>query len=226
MGRYQSAEEIKKEHLEVFGPELGPIYHAIHHEILWLHAKWAEYRKLFAHSQDRVNLLNDSAAHFFGVVQVVLWNDILLHICRLTDPLGTGKRENLSLDRLREAVPSNRKELRGDLKGLVKLAEDCSQFARELRNKYLAHLDFPMAIDATVTPLPHASQQDVEDALTSFRDVMNSLRAAYEQGEVAFERILTKSGGDSLIHHLTVSARSDKHQREQLQQGKNLPEDF
>src|SRR5579862_352192 len=79
------------------GPDLGPVFFALFKEVVWLHAKWQEYRALFGHSPERVDLLNRNAAFFFRVVEDSLWEDVLLHISRLTDPIRSGGNENLSV---------------------------------------------------------------------------------------------------------------------------------
>ena len=48
------------------GATLGPLYHALNKEVTWLHAKWLEYRKLYAESEERVDLLNGTAASSSG----------------------------------------------------------------------------------------------------------------------------------------------------------------
>ena len=224
MNRYESAGDIKQEHLQAFGPTLGPLYYALYNEVTWLHAKWLEYRKLYAQSEKRVDLLNDAAAFFFGVVQNVLWEDILLHIARLTDPPNQGGFDNLTLLRLPDAVADER--MGQELRGLVQTCRDRSQFARQWRNKRLAHSDLSRAIDVKAAPLPGMSRQHVEDILASFRLIMNHLHSSYLQGEVAFEHFLTHSGAEALIHHVAVAVRFGERQRERFRQGKPLPEDL
>jgi hypothetical protein len=56
MASDQPAEEVERAHLDAFGPWLGPVYHAVHNEVGWLHAKWLEYRKLCARSEKRIDL--------------------------------------------------------------------------------------------------------------------------------------------------------------------------
>ena len=94
MNLHQTSEDVEKAHLEAFGPNMGPLYHALEDEVTWLHAKWLEYRKLFAKSKESVDFLNETARFFFRVVQDVLWDDVLLHIARLTDPAKQNRFEN------------------------------------------------------------------------------------------------------------------------------------
>ena len=224
MARYLSAEETETQHLEAFGPTLGPLYHALDNELIWLHAKWLEYRKLYADSEKRVDFLNETAAHFFGVVQDVLWRDVLLHITRLTDPPGQGHFENLTLLRLPETVADTK--LARELRSLIEDALAKSEFARQWRNRHLAHQDLSLALDRNAKPLPAASRQNVEEALANLRSVMNRLRASYLTEDVAYEHVLVNDAASDLVHHLAVAARYEERQRERFLQGKPLPEDF
>ena len=224
MGSHKSTENVEQEHLQAFGPTLGPLYHALHNEVIWLHAKWLEYRKLYAQSEERIDLLNGTAAFFFRVVQDVLWDDVLMHIARLTDPPKQKKFENLTFRRLPEAVPDQ--PLANELRKLVKNALERSQFARQWRNKHLAHSDLSLAIDGKATPLPGVSRLHVEEALSCFREILNRLHVSYLNGEVAYDRFLTNEDAEALVHHLAVAARFDKRQRRRLEEGKLLPEDL
>jgi len=223
MSQNLSADEVKEKHLKVFGPDLGPLYHALENEVTWLHAKWQEYRKLYAKSEQRVNLLNDSAAFFFRVVHEVLWDNILLHIARLTDPPTQGKFENSTLLCLPETVSD--RGLADELRRLVQTALGRSQFAREWRNKRLAHQDLALAIDNKVEPLPSVSRQHVEDALDSFRMIMNKLHAFYLEEEVLFESVITRLNADTLIYNLAIAAQAKENRIKRMQQGRSLPED-
>ena len=183
----QSGEDLEHEHLQAFGPTLGPVYTALHNEVTWLHAKWLEYRKLYAQSDKRIDLLNATAPFFFQVVHDVLWEDVLLHIARLTDPPEQGRHKNLTLCRLPEAVPDER--LAEELRDLVRVAKEQTQFARKHRDKRLAHSDLSLAIGVKAAQLPDASRQDVEEALDCFRKILNRLRASYMDGggEMAYQ---------------------------------------
>ncbi len=218
------SEETEQEHVQAMGKSLGPIYHALCKEVVWLHAKWLEYRKLYAKPGKRIDLLNRTAAFFFRVIQDVLWDDVLLHIARLTDTPKLGKFENLTLRRLPDAVEDD--ALATELRELVKTGIDRSQFARKWRNKRLAHIDFSHATDVKTTTLPGGSRQNVEDVLDSFRQIMNRLHLKYFQGEVAFEGFLAHDDAEALLYHLAFAARCEDRRRERLRQDNLLPEDL
>jgi hypothetical protein len=224
MATHRTAAEVEQEHLRAFGSELGPLYHALHNEVTWLYAKWLEYRKLFAKSDKRIDVLNDTAGFFFRVVQDTLWEDVLLGIARLTDPPKQGQFENLTLLRLPTAVSDS--SLATRVRALANAAKGRSAFAREWRNKHIAHRDLSLAIDAKAEPLPGVSRQNVDDALASFAVVLNALQVHYLKSEVGFEHFVAHDDADALVYWLRVGLRSEQLQRKRLDEDRSLPEDF
>jgi hypothetical protein len=66
-----TAEEVEKHHLSVLGPTAGPVYHALHNDVIWLHAKWLQFRQLYGTSSERLDILNQATGFFFRVVEDV-----------------------------------------------------------------------------------------------------------------------------------------------------------
>jgi len=223
MNRYQSADEVERKHLEAFGRPLGQLYHALEDDVIWIHAKWLEFRKLYGKSEERIDLLNRTAGFFFGVVQKVLWDDVLLHIARLTDPPKQGRFENLTLLRLTDAFKDT--EIGVEVRQRVGVTESRAEFAREWRNRRIAHRDLHLALDVNVEPLPGISRQHVQDVLASMRDIMNCLHREYLGGEVGFEHFIARDDADSLVYYLSRAAWDEKQERERLLRGEWRPED-
>ena len=65
-----------------------------------MHGRWICYRQLFASSPKRIEVLNECASVFFFIIQDVLFDEIQVSLSKLTDPVKTGKHENLSLENL------------------------------------------------------------------------------------------------------------------------------
>ena len=224
MGRHKSPEEVKKEHLQAMGPQVGPLYHALYKEVVWLHAKWLQYRQLYAQSPERITLLNEVSGFFFRVVQDVFWEDVLLHLARLTDPPKSVGKANLTLLRLPQAIIES--SLAEEVHKLVEVAVSQSSFARDWRNRHLAHKDLALALDVGAEPLPGVGRQNVENALTAFRDVLNRLALHYLRETVVFEHFIAVGDGEALVYHLRVAAHIEKLRRERLLEGKLSLEDL
>ena len=116
----RTAAEARTEHIRVMGEELGTIYDALWQEVAWLHGKWADYVALFGTTESRVSLLNSTAPTFFNLVQDSIWENILLHIGRMTDPTATAKKQNLTIQRLPELI--DRPETRRKVEEMISTA--------------------------------------------------------------------------------------------------------
>lgn len=220
----KTADQVREEYLKVLGPALGPLYHALYEEVSWLHIKWKQYRILFAESPERIELLNRVAGSFFHVIQVVLWEDAVLHLARLTGPPQSVRKDNLTLSRLVAALPEPTLAL--EVEKLVEQAKRDAGFARDWRNRHLAHTDLELAVDDRATPLPGISRENMERALASVRAVLNKIEGHFSRTEVAFEHAIAHSDAESLAYHLKFAIDSERRRRERVLQGRALPEDF
>jgi hypothetical protein len=204
--------ELRDEHLRVLGPELGPLYSALWSEVAWLHAKWNQYRALYAESPDRIDLLNEVAGFFFRVIQNVLWEDIVLHVARLTDPLQSAGKDNLTLLRLAETVKEP--ALSFELKNLGKQAQSAADFARAWRNKHLAHRDLALAVDdRAATSLPGISRKEIGRALVGAGRVLNKIESHFWQSETAFAQVIPGGGdAETLADYLQAAVDTEGRQ--------------
>lgn len=55
-----------------FPVRLANIFEKLKSEVIWLHGQWIIYRQLFGTSEERINLLNDSAP-FFSSLSTALY---------------------------------------------------------------------------------------------------------------------------------------------------------
>jgi hypothetical protein len=219
---HRSAEEVEADRLAVLGPDLGPLFHALDNEVSWLHAKWKEFRELYA-SSPTVDLLNQTAAFFFRVVQDTLWHDALLQVARLTDPPVTAGKSNLTLRRLPPALPAG--SLQGEVEALVSKTLSEAAFARDWRNRRLAHSDLGLALGGA-QPLAEASRQHMETVLSSMRNVMNAVNQHHWNSTTAYEHFLSTDNAEALVYHLRVARKAEAKRNDRLNRGIVLSEDW
>jgi hypothetical protein len=208
----ESASEVRSRHVEAMGPELGGLYHALWQEVAWLHMKWLDYRALFASSRGRVDLFNRTAPSFFGHLEGVLWEDILLHLSRLTDTPASRGKANLTLTRLPDAidVPA----LQAKVALLVEQTVADAAFARDWRNRRLAHRELKIGTGEAARPLAPASRERLEKALKAIRDAMNAVELHYRDSTVMYEGVIQARGGvDALVSVLEVADGVERDQR-------------
>lgn len=192
-------------YIHAMGCDLGNLCYEVRHEVESLQYRWYQAQVLFQRGSDRIDLLNTVASNFFGLVRALLFEDAMLHLCRLTDPPKTFGHENLTLMRLAELIPdqSLRERVKTEADGISKKC----QFARGWRNQRLAH----MSLHAS--PLPEVTVKNVEDALQAMREFLDSVERHYGVPPVPFVAYDPSSAG-SLIDYLeeAVRAKQDEDQ--------------
>ncbi len=165
-----------------------------------LHEEWATLKELFASGDDTVKLLNDTASALFETIYHVLIRDILLGIARLTDPLKTGNKDNLVLERISQLpeVMADPSLVSASSKILVEINALATPF-RDYRNKHLAHLDLPTALKPSGEVIPGIKLQDIDAVLAAFANLFNIVDGPLRDRPVLFEYIMIMGGPKSLI---------------------------
>ncbi len=160
--------DAKGHPVEGLGPELGPTFDALCEDLCWLQVVWGEYRELFGTSEERVELLNSTAGFFFRMLQIVLQEAIILHICRLTEK----KRSRLTIWRLPKLCRNQ--SLRVKVGSLVENAVRATEFARDPRNRIIAHNALEVAL-GNATPPAMPSREQISLGLRAIHEVLNHI---------------------------------------------------
>jgi len=205
---HTSAQEVRDQSVAAMGKPLGELYFALRNELAWLHIKWKDFVTLFA-DKDAVNLLNDAALGFFRRVQDMMWEDTLLHLCRLTDPPKSARKDTLTIRQLPQMVTDA--ALSKLLQELADDACDKTKFARDWRNRRLAHKELPPLDGSPSAPLATATRQHVDEALLAITSAVNCVEHHYLKCPVLYHYVIEGLGGvEALLHHLRKSARSKR----------------
>jgi hypothetical protein len=208
MASTTSPEETLSIYKTAMGDRLGTIYYAIYCEVVFLYARWGQYRDLFAAGKETIDLLNRHGPFLFKVLQDSLWEQTLLHVARLTDPPRSRDNENLSIDQLVELIQDE--PLKKEANRLALICKEKAKFAREHRNKRIAHRDLGHALKEAPEPLSGVSRAHVEEMLTSLVDLLNLLERHYKNSTSMFKPF-GPGGARSLILDLK---RLEELQRE------------
>jgi hypothetical protein len=201
MAESKTAQQVRDEHSERLGPTLGPRYFALYDGVVWLHAKWNQYRILFAESPERIELLNGVAGFFFRMIHEVLLENVVLHVARLIDPPQSGtkkKKDNLTLSRLKAAVEEKAPELSAEISKLVGRARTEASFIKEWRDRRIAHWDLKLAMNDPVTQLPEISRESMERALAAVRAVLNEIEDHFLLNRVEFTQCIVRDDAECL----------------------------
>ncbi|WP_439374819.1 hypothetical protein [Bradyrhizobium sp. DASA03120] len=172
----QSAAEAKRECIAEMGVPLGTQYAELWQEIAHLHLTWLEYVELFGKKKSRIDLLNSAAPSFFRMIQDRLREAVFLHIARLTDPpISLGRKDKSNLTLLNLPGLMDDPELKHEVDKRCGTALAGAAFARDWRNRHIAHRDLDLALGGNAKPLPDVQIREVSDALNSFEAVLNAI---------------------------------------------------
>jgi hypothetical protein len=155
--------------------------------------------------------------------------DVVLHAARLTDPPETGKGKraypNLTLQRLPALVDDAGRD---ELQELVVAAGEACKTLKARRDKWIAHRDLNLALDASPNVLPGIDFGEIHHALETMRRAMNHLEIKYSRLREGYEYASSIGGGDvdSLIYYLRKGVRVEESQTERFRSGKPLAEDL
>lgn len=223
---YHSAEQSKKQNIVAMGEPLGELYSALWQHLTFLYNKWGDYAALFGTNPERIELLNKTGAGFFRIVQDCLWDDSLLHLARITDSSSTGKKHNLTIRRISELV--NDAKQKAELEAFVDTAVKATEFARDWRNRRIAHRDLQLALDLPTEPLAAASRQHVSNALSSIANVLNYLSNTYMGSTTMFEFAAEPKadGASTMLIYLRDGLEVELKRKERLKSGIFSPDDI
>ncbi len=163
----------------------------------WAHAELVlqEFRGLFSDGE-RLALLNGIAGPLMVLVQEVFWEDLLLRVARLTDPVHSGRHKNLTLQQV-PALFDDEPQKRLELEEQVQAVVEAAAFARDWRNRRIGHKDLRHAQNPKAKPLERASLQRVDEALAAAHRVLNTI-AGYDQAGLS-RRVAGSNAGEGLF---------------------------
>jgi len=181
------------------GKEFGAAFHGLWNDWVWGLMRFNEFRELFSRAED-VELQNAlTGGSLTWDIQRVLWDDLLLRVCRLTDPPKSGGKSNLSVTRLTSYCEEKDPKLAQNVQRLVKGAEDKARFARDWRNRYISHADWERAV-SRAKPLEPASLQQIGDALDAVHSVLNAISKKLLGAEIANIVVVPPRAGEFLYN--------------------------
>jgi hypothetical protein len=201
--------------------KLGEVHRTIGRELLLLYTKWNYYKRLFCADDETVRLLNGAAAFFFRICDDVLRDDIILTVCRLTDPASTTvrnqKRENLAIGQLMDLIPSSDGALLQAIETEVTALTSLIRTLREHRNRRIGHYDLDTRIRRASNRLPGIGLDDMDAILAKLAHILNGLEAHYGQNTAPYSAgIYGEGSAEDLIDFV--------QRKEQLERDSNRME--
>jgi hypothetical protein len=208
-----TAEDVEKKYLESMGAELGAVYNRLQSECTLLNSTWRQFMELFGTNEERLHVLAWSAEHFFFVVREVFLESTLLKLSRITDPPATGKKKNVTLALLPPLVDDT---FRPTLVNALQEVDQSVSFARDWRNRHIAHQDFNLQFDESAEPLAVVTPKKVRDALDQVNRFLNLVETHYCGGTIAFQMLIARGQADDLVQVLNEEYQRDLEYCERL----------
>lgn len=223
----QSASEHKEAAIQAMGQELGEIFAALWQDVAITNVYWAEYVELYGTKPTRIKLMNNAASFFFHMLQEELWLMNLLHLSRLTDPaVSPGKpvKTNLSIRAL--VNPITDALFKVSVARLCTEAEKATEFARDARNRIIAHTDLKLALNHPTDPLKDGSRAQVKEALVKIAETLNAVAKHYGLATTRFDMTPRAHGASDLVLLLDEAVEMREARFERIKAGTATPADF
>ncbi|QPN70047.1 hypothetical protein [Synechococcus sp. CBW1108] len=191
------------------GEELRQTHRFLKIQLVTLHSRWHEYKSLFGHSKERVDLLNQCAGGFFHAVQFALLQQIELSIVRLLDPARQGySNMNMTFSRLVQLAEAMFQENQTiHLYGKLQLAHDCSKRLKSRRNKAVAHLDVDAIQKEDQSVLEWPRIEEVDASLNALTGLANAYEQLAGLPIMIYDAADIRAGSEALVGHLDNSLR-------------------
>jgi AbiU2 len=220
----QTAAEAKQEHIAKMGVPLGTQYAELWQEIADLHLTWLEYVELFGEKKSRIDLLNSAALRFFRMIEDRLKEAVFLHIARLTDLPFIGSKSNLTLLNLPGLIEDLK--LKDEVEKRCGTAVAGATFARDWRNRHIAHRDLDLALGENAKPLPEVQVREVSEALSSFEAVLNAIAGHFLKSETSFGHAIRRGGTIDLLYVIDDGLTAQKERHARIAAGDHSEADF
>lgn len=218
----RSSEEILDYYKRNLGDDFGNTYYHIVSEWSELWLLWKQFRNLFCQGPERVTLLNNCGAAFFARVDSTFLESTFLSICRLSDPVESFGKPNLTVRRLPQFANFESQKSKMD-----ELLEDIaikSKFARDWRNRRISHSDYHLKLSTEeATPLKSATIREVDDAINAIFKIISYISLEFLKSHLEEEVIDPLNNEMVLLDRLYLGDQEFNRELQDLKDRRILP---
>ena len=196
-----------------FPKDVTTLWTHVQYETQHVHAKWMAYRQLFGTSPERFDLLMQAASWAFTRIEQALLDDVQLTLARLVDELK-GTAGLFAMNKALRGHPACAVWVKTEFDpGLRALKMACTELTRR-RNEWLAHKGRAAVEAEAIKPRMNPARQEIEDALTALRLLMNTAHRHFGETEVAYELVFLSDDGEALVEVVRRGVLLEKLSRE------------
>ncbi len=183
--------------------EVKDVFDELVAQVKYLRLRWKMYNQLYGTSEERVDLLNRAAPLFFEVVEQELRYSVILTLSQLTDDVGKGKNQCLSIKRLRNMMDESPRDSIG-IDDKINVVDGLIKPLRDHRNRRIAHNDW----GKRERELPDLCRADITNAIAKVQQLLEEVHGLYFGSGHASMLFKWRGGygdGDLLIKNLERS---------------------
>lgn len=173
--------------------------------------RWKLYGQLFNSGSGNIELLNKSGSNVFRLLQILILQDVMMSLSKLTDRAKTGPHENASIKNVvakaSAALPVATKD---EVDALITKLEGHVQNVRVHRDKCLAHADLTHTLQASA--LPSVTYDELEMAMRTLQEIIAKVAFETCRWVIPTNNSVTipfGTGGDALLRVLERGHRAD-----------------
>lgn len=206
-----SPQEILGNYQKALGTEFGEVYFHALNEWCELWVIWNQFESLFGHCEERVDLMNKAGGGFFYFVDKLFFQSVLLAVCRISDHPESQGKPNLSLRLFQNFMDTDRQK--ADMKTLLEKLKSGTEFARDWRNRHIAHNDLKLRL-GRAQQLENATRKSVKDAIESAHKVLAYVSVEFLQTDLSNEVVPELNDEMVMLHRLYLGVEkfeSDMH---------------
>jgi AbiU2 len=214
---HRTADETHDNYRKWLGPEFGDVFYFSLNEWCDLRQTWSQYENLFGLGPERVALLNKAGAAFFYQVDRHFLEACMLSACRLSDPVETAGKKNLTVQLFATFMDTDKRKAK--MAQMISSALASTNFARDWRNRRIAHNDFDLK-NGTGKPLENANRQLMNTAINELHKVFAYVTTEFMNTHLADIVIAPLNNEVVMLHRLHLGVEQFERDMEALKAGK------
>ena len=216
MSETKTAKEVHEEFRNLLGEEFGDAYYHTLNEWCDIWLTWKQFENLFGHGPERVDLMNKAGASFFHRVDRLFFEAVVLAVCRLSDPIKTGNKANLTVLLFQKFMDTD--ERRHQMEALLGSVAATTGFARDWRNRRISHNDFDLKT-GIAEPLEQATRDLVSGAIGALHEVLAYVRLEFMGANLLNEVLDNPNNEMVMLDRLYLGVASNDQELEELRNG-------
>jgi hypothetical protein len=148
----------------------------------------------------------------------------LLGVARIMDPVQSRGKKNITLRAIAQHLRDSK--LRSDFDRDIESLSDISEFCRDWRNRWIAHIDYELSVSKeNARPLEVATRNKFHLTIKKIHALYNRIELKYLGSTTVFE-IIRSNGAVSLLYRIEDGLRFDQDVYEQKIRGSWKSDDF